>query len=329
MASRRSFILQSSMAGIAVGIQSKFSFLINENENFAYESSYLKLKLKRESPEFSFFSTDSLGGGQFPENPILNNEEVLDQQYESRLTSNSIAYYRRERKKYFPIWEFKMQPKSFSIRTRWSTGEKITPFSITFAQKTNHCTVLGNMSGINQMKFPCLLHFPGMGTFRIDCSDPNVTLFYDADRNLKDPFVKIVLQPADMSHPDVTYKFQSVAIYPNIERIKGDNRFDGFRRNYINIFQMNPRIQALANNSASDNCAFTVFLYSEMARQTPELVDGFTAMDMVRNTLDKYLEGMKGYGQVGYTNGSGGWASKFDSLDSAPSLIISACYYII
>jgi hypothetical protein len=185
------------------------------------------------------------------------------------------------------------------------------------------------MSGINQMKFPCLLHFPGMGTFRIDCSDPNVTLFYDADRNLKDPFVKIVLQPADMSHPDVTYKFQSVAIYPNIERIKGDNRFDGFRRNYINIFQMNPRIQALANNSASDNCAFTVFLYSEMARQTPELVDGFTAMDMVRNTLDKYLEGMKGYGQVGYTNGSGGWASKFDSLDSAPSLIISACYYII
>ncbi|MEO5650588.1 MAG: hypothetical protein ABIR03_11785 [Ginsengibacter sp.] len=303
MASRRSFIQQSSLAGIAVGIQGKFPFLINENKYFSYESSYLKLKLKRESPEFSFFSTDSLGYGQFPVNPILNNiEEELNQQYESRLTSNSIGYYQKERKKYPPIWEFKMQPKSFSIRTRWSKDEKVIPFSMTFSQKTNHCTVLGNMSAINQMKFPCLLHFPGLGTFKIDCTDPNVTLFYDADRYLKDPFVKIVLQPADMSHPDVTYKFESIAIYPDIERIKGDNRYDGFRRNYINIFQMNPRIQALANNSASDNCTFTVFLYSEMARKTPELVDGFTAMDMVRNTLDKYLGGMKGYGEVGYTN---------------------------
>ncbi|MEO6705547.1 MAG: hypothetical protein ABIN04_06830 [Ginsengibacter sp.] len=329
MASRRNFIQQSSLAGIAIGIQGKFPFLNSGNKIFSFESPYFKLKLTRERPEFSFFSTDSLGGGQFSVSPILNNEEKPGLPYESRLTSKRISYYHKERKKDPPIWEFKMHPKSFSIRTRWSGNEKITPLSMSFAQKINHCTVLGNMPGKNQMKFPCLLHFPGMGTFRIYCNDPAVTLFYDADRYVKDPFVKIVLQPADVNHSDITYKFVSVAIYPEIERIKGDNRYDGFRRNYINMFQMNPRIQALANNSASDNCTFTVFLYSEMARQTPELVEGFTAMDMVRNTLDKYFEGMKGYGEVGYPNVDGGWASKFDSLDSAPSLIISACNYVI
>ena len=50
-------------------------------------------------------------------------------------------------------------------------------------------------------------------------------------------------------------------------------------------------------------------------------------MDLVRNSLDEYIGGMKAYGQVGYKGDV--WKSKFDSSDSAPSLIISACYYIM
>ena len=37
---------------------------------------------------------------------------------------------------------------------------------------------------------------------------------------------------------------------------------------------------------------------------------------------------MLGYGQVGYMNVGGGWTSEYDSCDTAPSLIISACNYI-
>jgi hypothetical protein len=174
-----------------------------------------------------------------------------------------------------------------------------------------------------------------MGTFRVYCNDLRVTLSYYADRSVKDPFVKIALQAASVGSPDITYRFETVAIYPEITKIQGDARFDGFRRNYINIFQVNPNTRTLANNSASDVVAFTIFLYAEMAMQTPELVEGLTAMDLVRNTLEQYFLGMKGYGQVGYlgggawNRGGGAWDSKFDSSDSMPSLIISACYYIL
>jgi hypothetical protein len=189
--------------------------------------------------------------------------------------------------------------------------------------------VLGVIEEKNVMQFPCVLHFPGMGSFRVYCSDPSVTLLYDADRYTGSPFVKLSFPAADKDHKDIVYRFESAAIYPEEPGIEADKRYDGFRRNFINIFQMNPRIRSLANNSASDACTFTLYLYAEMAQYTPELVKGVTAMDLVRNSLNRYFEGMKGYGQVGYKNVAGGWQSEYDSCDAAPSVIMAACSYIL
>lgn len=323
MVTRRKFIQQSALAGMAVGVPGSFSFFIDDNKWFSYESPYIKFQLLKTSLSFSFFSTDSLGEKNFITNPILKSE-ITTRQYESKITPDSIAYFPARNESRIPSWELTMQPKIMTVRTRQNHAD-LNAFEITFTQKVNHCTVLGVMPGKNEMKFPCVLHFPGMGTFRIYCSDPDITLFYDADRNVKNPFVKIALPAANDDHKDITYCFESVAIYPELAKIKGDSRFDGFRRNFINIYQINPRICSLANNSASDACAFTVFLYAEMARHTPPLAKNLTAMHLVKHTLDNYLEGMRGYGQVGYAS----WDSEYDSSDSAPSLIISACYYIL
>ena len=325
MVSRRHFIQQSSMAGLAVSAPGAFSFLNKDSKFFSYESPYLKMQLRRNYPEFSFFSVDSLGGKQFALNPLLTKPVQSEVSYKSRVTTNSISYFLKTGKQNMPIWKCSLQPKMLTIHTHWMNGENASPLVIDFAQKKNHCTVLGIMDEKKQIKFPCVLHFPGMGTFRVYCNDPRITLFYDADRDVKDPFVKIALQAASASFPEITYRFEPVAIYPEVNKIRGDTRFDGFRRNYINIFQVNPNIRALANNSASDACAFTLFLYVEMAMHTPELVEGLTAMDLVRNTLERYFEGMKAYGMVGYA----AWKSEFDSSDSMPSLIVSACYYIL
>ncbi|MHB8581614.1 MAG: hypothetical protein ACYDA4_17360, partial [Ignavibacteriaceae bacterium] len=325
MISRRRFIQQTALAMMAIRMPKPLSFFTKRDRVFSYESPYLKLQLMRGQPAFSFFSTDSLGGSQFSVSPLLLTEQTSDEQYESELGANRIAYFQKAGKGDVPVWEFSMEPKTFGISTRWNKQDIPTPLEIMFSQKANHCTVLGVMPEKNSMQFPCVLHFPGMGTFRIYCSDSDVTLFYDADRDVGNPFVKIALSAADAQHPDITYRFESVAIYPENDVIKNDIRFEGFKRNYINIFQMNPRRQVLANNSASDACAFTLFLYAEMARHTPELVEGLSAMDLLRNTLDKYIGGMKGYGQVGYKS----WNGKCDSCDSLPSLIISACYYIL
>ena len=323
MPSRRNFIQQFTLAGIALSIPNQFSFLTNGDKVFSYRSSYLKLQLLRDKPQFSFFSTDSLGGKQFSVNALFENSENSEGTYTSKITSKSISYFLNPKDKH-PVWDCKMSDKSFSIQTKWNKELKAAPFEIIFSQRQNHCTVLGTMVVANQMQFPCVLHFPGMGTFRLFCNNPGVTLFYDAKLTDK-PFIKIALTAADSNHPNITYTFESVAIFPEISKIKNDPRFDGFKKNYINIFQFSPEFRTLANNSTSDVCAFTVFLYAEMASATPTLVDGLTAMDLIRNTLDRYLNGMIGYGMVGKPN----WQSKYDSSDSFPSLIMAACYYII
>jgi hypothetical protein len=89
----------------------------------------------------------------------------------------------------------------------------------------------------------------------------------------------------------------------------------------------------LANNSSSDPCAFTLYMSAQLALYTPPLADGLKAIDLVKMTLDRYIGGMKAYGLVGYTDNYEGadtvsWKSKYDSLDSHPSLLMAACYYI-
>ena len=41
------------------------------------------------------------------------------------------------------------------------------------------------------------------------------------------------------------------------------------RRNWLNIFQWNPRLRTLANHSASDTCAFCLYEYADIALHTP------------------------------------------------------------
>ena len=52
-----------------------------------------------------------------------------------------------------------------------------------------------------------------MGTFRIYCNDPKITLFYDAELTEK-PYIKIALASADSNHQNITYTFESVTIFP-------------------------------------------------------------------------------------------------------------------
>ncbi|WP_127124918.1 hypothetical protein [Pseudoflavitalea rhizosphaerae] len=329
MHTRRDFIRQSSLAGFALAVPA--SWFQAGNDSFVYTSPFLKLELAASSPRLLYFSTDSLGQGQLNNNPVMKQPATNGIVYKSKIKRSSIGYFTGQHA--HPDWEIVCDKKSFVIRTNWQEGAAVAPFELSFSQRLNHCTLLGCMQDQQQVKFPSVLHFPGMGSFRVHCDQPDQTLHYDAYRfhgpgEKGEPYVKCSLPGANALQPQISYHFESVTIYPDLPVIRNDKRFDGFRRNFINIFQLNPRIRTLANNSASDACAFTMFIYAELARKTPALTTQLTAMDMVRNSLDQYLGGMKAYGQVGY-RGAYGWQSEFDSGDSAPSLIMSACYYIL
>lgn len=328
MFSRRNFIKQTSLAGVAMGI-GDITIISIADPVFSYVSPFIKVKLLRDDPRFLFFSTDNLGKEEFNKNPILKDDRKPGG-YESKIGPNRISYFIKGKVGSLPAWECEMKSKSLTFRSRWIEGEENVPLSFLFSQKANYSTVLGEMERENIMKFPCLLHLPGMGSFEVTCSKPSATFFYDGARHLGTPYIQTSFPAADADQPEIVYQFKSVAIYPKIEKFENDARFDGFKRNYLNVFQINPRIRALANNSASDACAFTLFIYAEMAKSTPPLFNNYTAIDLIKSTLNRYFEGMLAYGQVGYgqKEGQAPWNSQYDSLDTAPSLVIAACYAI-
>jgi hypothetical protein len=190
---------------------------------------------------------------------------------------------------------------------------------------------MGDTNGA--VALPAILHFPDMGTLRVTCNIPGITVQYSSQRFIEHPFVKIQFSAATSLFKRVEYRFETVTIHPEIEGIENDERYDCFRKNFISIFQLNPFLRILSNNSSSDACAFTLYKYAEVAALTPALLPGLSALDLIRMTLNRYLAGQKGYGMLGYDYDKT-WdipesATTCDSLDSYPSLLISACTYAI
>ncbi len=276
-----------------------------------FRSEFLALGLASNAPAFSVFAVDSLGQGRVSQNPILPETNQIagldldDQNYQ--LNGKS-------------IWRVKWSQRELTLLSDYVAGVDAPPFVLAFKQKVNHATLLGLMKpGEKQMGLPCVLHLPDMGSLRITGQGK---IDYSASRSAKPPFVRIAFLPATAQQPHVEYRFEVTAIYPQLAGIEKNPLYDGFRSDWLNLFQVNPRLQVLANNSASDPCAFTLFTYSDLAMHTPPLAAGLTANDLVRMTLNRYLSGMKGYGQVGY------WGTPWTSLDSLPSFVISACNYV-
>jgi hypothetical protein len=123
----------------------------------------------------------------------------------------------------------------------------------------------------------------------------------------------------------LTYRLKVVAIHPKISGIDADSRFDGFRRDWLNIFQINPQRRLLSNNSGSDSCGYCYYEYADIAEQTPPLARGLTALDMVRQTLDGIIAGASVCGTPGY---AGYYDHPDDTADTRPSFLIAAEDYI-
>ena len=51
----------------------------------------------------------------------------------------------------------------------------------------------------------------------------------------------------------------------------------------------------LSNNSTSDSCGLIQYGISELALHAPNLVDDLRAIDLVKMTVDRYLDGEKGF----------------------------------
>lgn len=292
----------------------------------------LELKLSLKEPAFLSLAVDSLGQDKVGANS-LRPAASRSAGFQARPVGSAGVEYRRvgTSSKEGAGWRFEASERKIRMVSHWSESEKPEPLALEFDPHRCHVTVLGDMGANGSVRLPALLHFPDQGTFRISVvGDADAQLLYDA-RRAGTGYVRVTFPAATVGRPQVEYRWEVVSIHPVLAGLEKDARFDGFRKNWLNIFQLNPRLRVLANHAASDTCAFCIYEYADMARFTPPLVENLPARNLIRQTLDRYLEGLAGYGLTGnvmFDVEGQSPAKDPPYLDSYPSLLIAAADYV-
>ena len=301
-------------------------------KNFEYSSKFYKIQLSDSAPFVRYFSVDAMGKFELGKNTIKWEKLPVGVEYELHKVSDSKVEINEKSGK--TLWTLNFEENNFSISSYFNRNDE-TGMDFRFDKNQNNTTLLGIMVKKEKTRLPALLHLPDMGTFIISADKRDAIVDYDASRKTGENYISVVLPAATSKQNSVNYVFKVTSVYPSFPGVDQD-KFAGFRRNYLNLFQVNPRLQVLANNSCSDPCAFTLFLSSMLALKTPPLADSLTALGLLRMSVERYLNGMKAYGMFGY---NGSWEDKdasvdnsksqpYDYLDTYPSLVISACNYI-
>jgi hypothetical protein len=278
-------------------------------------------------PALLSLAVDSLGQGRVTHNVLSADAPPAFQYSAARSLSpnwSGVAYAKAGAANLSaPDWRLESDGTAIRLTSQWSAGRKADPFTATFDTRLCYATLLGLFQGDKgDIGLPAVLHLPGFGTLRLRSegrAGPSSVGYASGNG-----WIRVTFPAADSAHPRVEYRWDVATIFPEAAGTAGDARYDGFRRNWLNIFQLNPNRLVLANNTNSDTCGFCYYEYADIALKTPPLADNLYALDMVRQTLERVFGGMKAYGMPGY--GSGDFP--VESSDTAPSLLIAALDYV-
>jgi Bacterial alpha-L-rhamnosidase 6 hairpin glycosidase domain len=268
-----------------------------EGNSLSFSSPSMELELSPTAPELFSLNIDGLGKGRRGANIVTSAKN--DGGYNA-VVSNANGVRRVEYRAAGAaadspaMWTFVIADRRILLTSQWSGDFNPAPIVIHFNLNQVHSTVLGLFSKSGLLSTPVLIHFPGQGSIQLTSSAPDLELTYTSDRPRQ--AATLLLPGANFTHQRVDYTLDITAIYPEVPGIAGDARFDAFRRNWLNALQLNPELQSLANNTASDTCAFCYYEFADIASLTPTLADGLTALDVVRQTLDRMLAGGFAYG---------------------------------
>ena len=294
------------------------------------ETSSIRVTFDARQPGLSALRIDALKQDSFRPSPIVDpGAEPI--QYTVNVRNGWVQYALSSDPKH-AVWEMRAEGDTLRLRSLFNAHAASHDLTWKFNPDVTHATLLGHVTKDGDIALPAVLHLPGMGSLRIYAKGTDApVLHYDA-RRAPTAFVKVVFPAATAEHKTVEYTLETAAIYPAIPGMAADDhRFDGFRRDFLDIFQQQAELHVLANHAASDACAFTVYEYADMARHTPELVQGLTALDLIRETLDRYLGGFLAYGIPGYKGfddpNDSGAGHPYVFSDTYPSLLISAYDY--
>ncbi|HEV2578713.1 MAG TPA: hypothetical protein VGU25_16020 [Acidobacteriaceae bacterium] len=319
MVQRREFL--KAAGAFAVTAASTRSHLIAQSipeDEFHFVSESIEAQLLASAPEFKSLNIDGLGKGRRGANIVSNTNGGGFQSSASTVGSTRRIEYRVEQaaSNSAPAWTIELSPNRITLTSQWSPEYQPTRFTFRFNLNSVHSTVLGLFQNDGLLTTPALMHFPGQGSMRLTSSVPEFALTYVSNRPQQTAM--LALPGATFEHRRIVYTLDVTAIYPALPGIADDERFDAFRRNWLDALQLNPELQALSNNTASDSCAFCYYEFADIAALTPPLAEDLTALDVVRQTLDRMLAGGYAYGLPAIPD------HPSTSSDTYPAMVIAA-----
>jgi len=294
----------------------------SDTDHFArVTTGYIDAKVSLDYPGFEGLSLDSLGKEHFPlviiDPPAKpwRPTEAIRRGLRLEYRGPGISSTKPAR------WTIELRKKGILLVSHWSADDPPEPLVLNVKTGVSHVTLLGLMEADGSIQLPAIMHFPDQGTFRISAEPASViSLGYAAKYAAK--VVQIAFPGATQETPTVKYQWKMVTIHPRFAGIDSDPRFDGIRRDWLNIFQLSPNFHTLANNVNGASCAFVYYEYADVAEQTPPLTSKLKALDLIRQTLDSIIGGTKTYGMPGK-----GAYGEF-AADTSPSLLIAAEDYV-
>jgi Bacterial alpha-L-rhamnosidase 6 hairpin glycosidase domain len=293
---------------------------ITSGDKFSFASPSIEVRMSPLAPGLDLLDIDGLGLGKRSANAIhaftpSNSNFVVTV---SAKPDGKMADYRLPGQPMNtpPLWSIEVYRRRLVLVSQWNAADVPNPLVLTF--ETSRCfpTVLGVFYDDGSMHLPALMHLPGQGSLRITAMGAkDMTLGYSTQGRRE---VIVSFPAATVAAPCLEYRLDVTAIYPKLPGIASDHRFDSFRRNWLDVLQLNPARRQLANNSGGTSCAFCYYEYGDIAAKTPPLANGLSALDVVQQTLDSILAGATAYGLPHPGN------FPVESSDTLPSLLIAA-----
>ena len=307
-------------------------------------SKFIRVQVDGRRPGLISLAVDSLGAGRFADGGLRSAARVADAGPDSE---RDLPVFRVATAagwtQYFspgasaPLWEIRAGERDLVFRSHYAgTGAAGAPLVLDFDAARMHATLLGRMANDGGIALPAVLHLPGMGSLQVSgdaargAPRTSMELMYHSGRATRQ-FVTVGFPAADSVHPVVTYRMKVVALAPSLKDAGRGLPTQGFERDYLDGLQLNAELHVLANNAASDPCPFTLYEAADIALAAPPLAPGLTALDLVRETLDRYRSGFIGYGMPGYEmfdHPGEKPAIPHTFSDVYPSLLVSAYDYV-
>ena len=280
------------------------------------------VKMAADKPAFISLWLDSMGRGRSWPNGILDME--MEATYQATVEEEWICYRNEQRN---TSTSFKLDESSILIKSVALGTQNAEPVALRFRFRGKypaHATLLGVMDGNESVRMPAVLHIPGQGTLRIvgdSAAKTPLSLGYRATAE----HVTLTFPAGTKDNPWVQSRLEVISVYPKCPSTEGDDRFEGYRRCWLNILQLSSKYQTLSNHAGSEVAGLCYHEYGEIAMLTGELAEGVSGPQLLRDSLEQILAGKKTYGMPGYPFGE----YPENSLDTWPSLLAAAhCYYL-